>query len=101
MNANITMTEETDPVEIAAAQARREKFDRNYAWLEGHATEVYSHRGKYICVAGQELFVGDDLTQLLAQAKAAHPDDDGPLFQYVPKERAARIYAHRWSVAGL
>lgn len=102
MNATvpkITMREETDAIEIAKAQARREKFDRNYAWLEAHAAEVFSHRGKYICIAGQQLFVGDDIKVLLAQAKSAHPDDDGPLIQYVPMEKAARIYAHRWSMA--
>jgi hypothetical protein len=104
MNPNpspFTMREETDPVEIAKARAMFEKFDRNYAWLEAHAAEVFSHRGKYICIAGQELFVGDDVKELLAQAKAAHPEDDGPLFQYVPKERAARIYAHRWGMVAL
>jgi hypothetical protein len=97
----ITVIEVTDPVENAKAHERREKFNRNYAWLEAHADEVFRHRGTYVCIAGQELFVGDDIVKLLARAKAAHPDDEGPLFQYVPKEKAARIYAHRRSVAGL
>lgn len=104
MNADtpkITMTEVTDPVEIAKANEQREKFERNYAWLESHASEVFSHRGTYICIAGQELFVGDDIKALLAKARAAHPEDDGPYVQYVPKERAARIYAHRWVLASL
>ena len=101
MNPKITMTEETDPVEIAKSKARHEKFERNYAWLESHASKVYSNRGKYVCIAGQQLFVGDDITLVLAQARAAHPEDDGPLFQYVPETRAARIYAHRWSMASM
>lgn len=104
MNADtpkITMYEETDPVEIAKARAQMEKFERNYAWLVANAKEVFSHRGTYICIAGQELFVGDDIKELLARAKTAHPEDDGPLFQYVPRERAARVYAHRWTVASL
>jgi hypothetical protein len=88
-------------MENAKARAQLERFDRNYAWLEAHAAEIFSHRGRYICVAGQQLFVGDDILEVLARAKAAHPEDDGPFFQYVPKERAARIYAHRWSVASL
>ena len=96
-----TMREETDPVEIAEARARAEKFDRNYAWLEAHAAEVFSHRGTYICIAGQQLFVGDDIKHLLAQARAAHPEDDAPLFQFVPKNRGPRIYAHRWNIADL
>jgi hypothetical protein len=97
----ITMTEVTDPAEIAAARARMEKFEQNYAWLEAHAAEVFSHRGKYICIAGQELFVGDDITELLARAKAAHPGDDGPFFKYVPKDKVARVYAHRRSMASV
>lgn len=40
--------------ENGAVRARREHFDRNSAWLQSHATEVYSrHRGKCICVAGE------------------------------------------------
>jgi hypothetical protein len=98
---NVTMREETDPIENVKALARRDKFDRNYAWLEKHADEVFSHRGKYICIAGQQLFVGEDIKALLALARSAHPEDDGPLFQYVPKEKSARIYAHRWGLANL
>jgi hypothetical protein len=94
----ITMTEVTDPVEIGQANAQREKFERNLSWLQTHADEVYSHRGKHICVAGQELFVGDNILDVLAKAKAVHPDDDGPYFQYVPKERLARIYGNLRSV---
>ena len=47
----IIMEEVTDPVELADAQAQREQFDRNAAWLEAHASEIYSkHRGKCICI---------------------------------------------------
>jgi hypothetical protein len=88
-----TMREETDPVEIAKARASFEKFNRNFDWLEAHATEVYSHRGKYICIAGQELFVGDDVLEVVARARAAHPDDNGFLTQYVQIERAARVFS--------
>ena len=104
MNPNapkITMTEVTDPVEIAKARAQSERFERNCAWLEAHADEVFSHRGTHICIAGQQLFVGDDIKELLAQAKAAHPEDDAPYFQYVPKERLPRIYGNLRCVASL
>src|ERR1017187_2619998 len=104
MNPNsptITMREETDPVENAKSRAQMEKFDRNYAWLEANAAEVFSHRGKYICIAGQQLFVGDDIVELLAKAKTAHPEDDGPFFKYVPKERLPRIYGNLRRVASL
>ena len=94
-----TIREETDPVENAKARARIAQFDKNWDWVEEHAAEVFSHRDKYIVVAGQQLFVGDDLLELLARAKAAHPEDDGPFCKYIPKERAVRIYAHRRSMA--
>ncbi|MBI2808428.1 MAG: hypothetical protein HYX68_25865 [Planctomycetes bacterium] len=89
----ITITEETDPVENAKSRERFAKFDRNYAWLEAHAAEVFSHRGKHICIAGQELFVADTVEEALTWAKSVHPEDDGRLIRYIPKTKTARIYA--------
>jgi hypothetical protein len=89
------MEEVTDPVELAEARARREQFDRNSAWLETHASEVYSkHRGKCICIAGGELFVADTAREALAKATAAHPEDKGSFVRYIPKQKVPRIYAH-------
>jgi hypothetical protein len=90
----ITMEVISDPVEVAQARVRQQRFERNWDWLEAHASEVYSHRGKYICIAGQQLFVGDTVQEVLAQARAAHPEDDGRFTRYIPKERGARIYAY-------
>src|SRR5262245_39131083 len=94
--ARIVVEEVTDPEENAAARARRERFDRNSAWLQSHATEVYTrHRGKCICVAGEELFVAASPEEVLAQARAAHPEDNGSiLVRYIPREKIARIYAN-------
>jgi len=89
----IMMYEETDPVENAKARESRDRFERNWDWLEENATEVYSHRGKYLCIAGQELFVGDEVEDVIARAKAAHPEDTGLFTRYIPKERLPRIYA--------
>jgi hypothetical protein len=97
----VVMEEVTDPVQVADAKARRERFDRNLAWLQAHTDEAYAHLGKCICVAGQELFVADTAEEALALAKAAHPEDDGRFTLYVPRERMARIYAHRRHVAPL
>jgi hypothetical protein len=98
----IVMEEVTDPVQIAEARARRERFDRNWAWFEEHAAEVYaSHRGKCICVAGEELFVADTPGEVLALATAAHPEDDGRFTLYIPRERMTRIYAHQRCLAPL
>ena len=91
----IRVEEVTDPIEIANAQVQFARFDRNVSWMEAHAQEVYSHRGKVVCIAGQELFVGDDLKEVVARANAAHPDDDGYFTRIIPLEKALRIYAHR------
>jgi len=92
---DIVMEEVTDPGELAAARARREQFDRNAAWLQSHAAEVYSqHRGKCICIAGQELFVADTPREALGKATAAHPEDKGRFIHYIPKEKVPRVYAY-------
>ncbi len=92
--ADIEVEEVTDADELAEARQRRQQFDRNSAWLQDHVSEIYTaHRGKCICVAGQELFVADTANEAIAQATAAHPDDQGWFTRYIPKERVARIYA--------
>lgn len=90
----IIVEELTDPTELAAARAQRDQFDRNSDWLQAHSSEVYStHRGKCICIAGQELFVADTAREALASATAAHPEDFGRFVHYIPKEKVPRIYA--------
>lgn len=91
----IIMEESTDPEELAKAQAQWERFDRNFAWLKAHAQEVYTrHRGKYICIASEELFVAETPEEVLALAQAAHPEDDGFFLHYLPREKLARIYVN-------
>jgi hypothetical protein len=98
----IVMTEVTDPEELAKAKVQDERFERNWAWFEAHNAEIYSlHRGKCLCIAGQELFVGDTPGEVIARAKAAHPDDNGLFTRIIPKERTYRIYAHRRNVVSL
>ena len=94
--ASIHIEEITDPHELARARARRERFDRNAAWLQVHSQEVYSQqRGRCICIAGEQLFVGDSPKAAIALAAAAHPDDDGRFVLYIPRERMPRVYADR------
>lgn len=93
----VVVEDVTDPDELTGIQARQERFDRNAAWLQAHAHEVFSrHRGRCICVAGQELFVADSPEDALALAAAKHSEDDGRLLHYIPRERMARIYAGLW-----
>ena len=91
----------TDPEENAKARELQRQFEANVAWLEGHAGEVYSHRGQHICIAGQELFVADCLDDVLAQAAAAHPEDQGTYVRYIPREKVPRIYANQRHLAHL
>ena len=89
------MEEVTNPEELAQARAQWARCDRNTAWFQAHAADIYPrYRGKCICIAGEELFVADTPEEVLALAKAAHPEDDGFLIHYIPREKVARIYAH-------
>lgn len=89
----IEMTIITDPVELARSRVAMEQFDRNSDWLQAHIPEVYSqHRGKSICVAGQELFVAESAKEAMAKARAVHPEEEGVLTRYIPKEKMSRIY---------
>jgi hypothetical protein len=91
----IVMEEVTDPEELAKARAQDERFERNWNWFNRHASEIYAtHRGKCLCVAGEELFAADSPERALALARAAHPDDDGFFMRIIPRERVPCIYAH-------
>jgi hypothetical protein len=102
MQPPIFMEEVTDAEQLAEAQARRERYARNVQWLRDHAAEVFScNRGKHVCIAGAELFVGDTAEEALARARVAHPEDDGRYLRYIPRERVARIYADSRRVASM
>jgi hypothetical protein len=84
----------TDPGEIARARAQRERARRNSDWLRKHWPDLLpAARGKFIAVAGQEAFIADSLEAAWAMAKAAHPDDDGIIDQYVRPDPGPRISA--------
>lgn len=85
--------EVTDPVEIARAEALRARFDRNIRWFKTHAEQAYApaNRGRYVCVAGEELFVADSYEEALALAGAKHPDDDAPFCRYIPPENVVYV----------
>jgi hypothetical protein len=91
-----------DPAEVAALQRRRERFARNNDWFEAHLDEILAaHYHKHVCVAGEELFVGDSIEEALAKAKAAHPEDDGSYYTaYIRREKVWKIYAQRRKPVG-
>ena len=95
----LVMGEVTDPEEIAKIKSQRERFRKNSDWLQAHVPQVYAqHRGKFIFIAGQELFVADAAPEAVAAARQAHPEDDGLLMRYIPREKMERIYAHTWAL---
>jgi hypothetical protein len=100
VHPTITMEVVTDPAEVAAAKALRERYRRNSDWFQAHLEEIAAaHNHKYVCVAGEELFVGDTLEAVLAQARAACSEDEGAFYvRYVRTEKVWRIYAHRRSL---
>jgi len=103
MNAEppILLEEITDPIQLAEARARQERLERNWAWFEKRAADIYRrNRGQCISVAAEQLFVADTAEEALALAKAAHPGDDGRFTRYVPREKVARIYAHQGQGSG-
>ena len=91
----IVMEEVLDPKELAKARVQDERYKRNFTWFQAHAAEIFTrYRGKCICIAGEELFVADTPEEAMAQAMAAHPNDDGSFMHYIPKQKVARIYAY-------
>lgn len=93
----ITMEEINDPAELARFSDQWSQAERNSAWLQAHAHEIYSqHRGKFIAIAGEELFVGDTPAEAHNLAKAAHPEDQGSISRYIYPKKMARIYANQW-----
>ena len=99
---SVVMEEVTDPIELVKARAQDERFARNWAWFEAHTSEIYTmHRGKCLCVSGEELFVADTPEEALAMAITAHPEDDGRFTRIIPKEKVARLYGDQWRMAPL
>jgi hypothetical protein len=91
-----SIEEVTDPTEIARHRAQDERARRNSDWLQAHWADVLPQaRGRFLAVAGQEAFIADTPEEARAMARAAHPDDDGLIAQYVRPERGPRIYADR------
>lgn len=83
------------PAELAAFRAQGQRIRRNAEWLQAHTATVYdATAGKYICIAGCQLFVADTAQEARALALTAHPDDDGYLLQYITKEKGPRLYGH-------
>jgi hypothetical protein len=92
----LIIEEVTDPAERARIQAVHARMRRNSAWLQAHWGDVLpAARGRFLAVACEEAFIADTPDNAWAMARAAHPDDEGALLQYVQPGTGPRIYAHR------
>jgi hypothetical protein len=85
--------EVNDPVEVARCKAQDERARRNIDWLQSHWADLLPEaRGKFVAVAGQEAFIAGTPEEAWAMARAAHPEDNGALSQYVFPGEGPRIY---------
>lgn len=81
------LTIEPIPPEMRAVWDRvHEEHRRNAHWFEERALELFAkYPGQFVCVADGDLFAGPDAKEVLARAKAAHPDLPGAHhFRYIP-----------------
>ena len=76
---------------------------RNADWFDEHALELdvfNRYRGKFVAIAGGELFVADSASEARRLALEKHPDDC-PHHRYIPKMKARRIYAYQRRLANV
>jgi hypothetical protein len=101
MPENVLTMEVVEPADVNPQdRAQLERFKRNSDWLQSHWADLLPQaRGKHLAVAGQEAFIADTPEEAWALARAAHPEDDGVLSQYVFPNTWPRIYADRGQVA--
>ena len=98
----ITIEAVDDPADAKRHWAQREQFDRNCQWLENHWPELVPRAyGKFLAVANQEAFLADSPEEAWSWAEQTHPEDRGPVVQYVMPVKGPRCYAHQWIVADL
>ena len=76
---------------------RSEQAARNRHWFSEHAAELgifKLYRGRYVGVAGGELFVADSAPEIDRLIGEKYPDEWVTAHvQYIPREKLSRIYA--------
>ncbi len=69
---------EVSEQERAANILAQKQFHLNMQWWNERVAELEPlHRGRFVCVAAQELFVGDNAKEVIDRATAAHPNLGG------------------------
>jgi hypothetical protein len=92
MRSQVVIEEREMPLELGRLfeQARR-----NLHWFNENAErlDVFNrYRGRYVAVAGGELFVGDSRAEVERLARAKYRDEM-PHIRRIPAEKRAWIYA--------
>ena len=94
MPENVLTMEVVEPADVNPQhRAQLERFKRNSDWLQSHWDDLLPRaRGKHLVVAGQEALIADTPEEAWALARAAHPEADGVLSQYVFPNKWPRIF---------
>lgn len=87
---------ELSTAEQTEATARRATYLTNAGWAARHAADIgRTCAGRFVCIAGGELFVADTPAEAHALANKAHPDEVGATYSMrVPDQQRPKIYAH-------
>ncbi len=88
MNENpVTLEVEEAPAVNGLDLAHERRLKKNLDWLNARWDDLLPRtRGKFVAVAGQEVFIADTYQAAMDLARAAHPDDDAAWVQRVPEE---------------
>lgn len=100
MYSQVVIEEREMPPELGRMS---EQARRNLLWFNENAErlDVFNrYRGRYVAVAGGELFVGDSRAEVERLARAKYPDE-APHIRRIPAEKRAWIYANQWRMAAL
>jgi hypothetical protein len=92
--AEFKAEEVSDAAEIARCSAQDARAKSNSDWLQANWPALLPQaRGQFVAVAGQEAFVANTAGEAWQMARAAHPEDDGAISQFVFPTRGPRIFA--------
>jgi hypothetical protein len=81
---SVTLEIATEPAEISQVTDHDRRLKRNLEYLNARWDDLRPREcGRFVAVAGQELFIADTYQEALDKARAAHPDDDGYWAQHV------------------
>lgn len=98
----LVVEENNDPIHFEKVRVQHERAMRNCNWLADHWPELLpTARGRFVAVAGQQAFVAETSAEVWALAKAAHPEDDGAIMQFVRQDTNPRIYGNRGILASV